>query len=109
MGQLFLQNIFQGPYKVDNAEKELYFPFPETWLNIIEQRDLIKRLFHYYPNSSFTIQTQSVYIIQTCKNTSIKIIQDEMIAEGSRQINEKLSSKDFNIGMDFSKLQIFGA
>lgn len=76
MGRRILDNIFDGPFIVDETVKELFFSFPENWTNIIEQRCLFQRLFHYYPNlKKLTIKTQSVYIIQCTPAECCKIVQ----------------------------------
>jgi hypothetical protein len=65
MGRLHLNNIFDEE-KVDEKTTELFFSFPERWMNIVEERSLFSRIQLLYPNlKKLTIKTQSVYIIQS--------------------------------------------
>lgn len=76
IGRRVLDNIFDGPFVVDETIKTLFLSFPENWTNIIEQRCLFQRLFHYYPNlTKLTIKTQSVYIIQCTPAGCCRIVQ----------------------------------
>jgi hypothetical protein len=64
MGRNILDNLFDT-MKVDEVVTSCYFSFPETWLNIVEQRSLLSRIEKYYPNVKHVkIKTHSVYIIQ---------------------------------------------
>lgn len=63
---------------------EAFFVFPETWLNIIEQRLLFARLGHYCPNlKKVFIKTHSAYIIQCTPNGCAQIVLDGQIDECS--------------------------
>jgi len=79
MGRNHLDNLFDQEC-VDEKTTELFFSFPERWLNIVEERSLYPRIKRLYPNvKKVTIKTQSVYIIQTTPPECVKIItpQDE--------------------------------
>lgn len=65
MGRNHLDNIFDKEI-VDEKTTELFFSFPERWMNIVEERMLFERIKRLYPNmKKVTIKTQSVYIIQS--------------------------------------------
>jgi hypothetical protein len=64
MGRNILDNLFDTMI-VDTSVTSCYFSFPETWLNVVEQRSLLSRIEKYYPNiEQVKIKTHSVYIIQ---------------------------------------------
>ena len=74
MGTNVLRSIFDKMEMLPDV-KEVFLPFPENWLNIIEQRVLFQRLGHYCPNlEKVTIKTQSVYIIQCTPAGSCLIV-----------------------------------
>lgn len=65
MGRTHLDNIFDREI-VDEKTTELFFSFPERWMNIVEERTLFERIKRLYPNmQKVMIKTQSVYIIQS--------------------------------------------
>jgi hypothetical protein len=76
IGYGVLEDIFDKMV-VNERIQNLFLSFPERWLNIIEQRQLLSRLEIYCPNlKSVHIKTHSVYIIQTTPNTCCYVIQD---------------------------------
>lgn len=83
MGRNILDNCFDE-FKIDGETTEIFFSFPERWLNILEQRELYDRLDKYYPNlKKVTIKTHSVYIIQCTPSRHIGIVDDSsLIPEG---------------------------
>ncbi len=73
-GRKVLEGLFDEMRMMPEVE-EVFFSFPETWLNVIEQRMLFSRLEHFCPNlKKVTIKTHSVYIIQCTPNGSAKIV-----------------------------------
>ena len=75
-GRNNLDNLFEG-LKIDKSKKRLYFEYPERWLNILEQRALLDRIFILYPNiEKVVIKTHSVYIIQCTYKEHIRIYDD---------------------------------
>ncbi len=94
MGRRVLDNIFDGPFEVDEKVTKLFFSFPENWTNIIEQRCLFQRLFHFYPNlKELTIKTQSVYIIQCTPAGCCQIVQCPGEENGLPQETNDMTAK----------------
>lgn len=63
--------------QIDRDTTALSLRFPERWLNILEQRALIKRIEHFYPNiQKVEIITHSVYILQTVHKEHLSIADD---------------------------------
>lgn len=80
IGRNVLDNLFDTMI-VDTSITSCYFSFPETWLNVIEQRALFDRIEKYYPNvKSVKVKTHSVYIIQMGNKDEVFIVgaDDEM-------------------------------
>lgn len=75
-GKNYLEDLFNPEIPNINKEvKELYFHYPERWLNIVEQRSLLTRIGKYMPNvEELVIVTHSVYIIQCVKSDYIRIM-----------------------------------
>jgi len=95
MGRKVLDGIFDD-YRMMPDVREVTLPFPENWLNIIEQRLLYRRLGYYCPNlKTVMIKTQSVYIIQCTCAQNLKIIHydsptpDESNADGTINLTGK--------------------
>lgn len=80
MGTEVLRRLFDVETNVELPNvTELYLPFPERWLNIVEERSLFQRLARWCPNlKKVTIKTQSVYIIQSTPNGHAFIVTVEM-------------------------------
>ena len=82
MGRNVLSGLFDEMKMMPEVEN-VFFSFPENWLNIIEQRMLFSRLEHFCPNlKKVTIKTQSVYIIQCTPSGSAKIVASQEESEG---------------------------
>lgn len=81
-------------YTIENyisGVSELTLYYPERFLNIIEQRDLVNRIEKVgYKKAS--IVTSSVYIIQCVDSKNVRIYEDENIPEDGR----------FKLSNDFS-------
>lgn len=61
-----LRNMFIDK-KIDDITANLVLVFPERWLNVVQQMDLINRIYAYYPNlKTLCIKTQSPLIITNC-------------------------------------------
>ena len=72
-----LQQMFDKE-EIDPTVTELTFMFPERWLNVVEERSLLRRLEHFYPNlTDVRIYTQSVYILQCVAKKDILILSSE--------------------------------
>lgn len=77
MGLSVLKNCFDDEV-VDTKTTEVFFSYPERWMNIIEERSLYGRLVRLYPNlKKVRIKTQSVYIIQSTPAGRIAIVSSE--------------------------------
>ena len=77
MGRGVLESLFDK-MQIDTSARNVEFSFPETWLNILEQRQLLARLQEYCPNlESVIIDTHSVYIIQCTPNGCVFIVTPE--------------------------------
>ena len=77
VGLSALQQMFDKE-EIDPLVTKLELMFPERWLNIVEERSLLRRLEHFYPNlTEVKIYTQSVYILQCVSNKDIVIISSE--------------------------------
>lgn len=76
MGINELRNMFKDEI-VDEKKTELFFSFPERWLNVIQERSLYMRIQKFYPNvKKVTIKTHSVYIIQTTRQDECLIVDE---------------------------------
>lgn len=74
MGTHHLRRMFIDE-KVDESTTELFFSFPERWLNIIQERSLYIRIQKFFPNvKKVVIKTQSVFIIQNTKSDCVQIV-----------------------------------
>lgn len=82
IGYTDLKGIFTDEnYKPTGKTLILYYP--ERFLNILEQRILIRRLEDFgYEDVSIT--THSEHICTTVPNGCLKVVQDELIEEGSQ-------------------------
>ncbi len=108
-----LKQIFDKEH-VDASVTQAVFYYPERWLNIVEERSLYGRLTKYCPNLKHVkIITQSVYIIQCTKASSVRIVksEDEVQREqADRGLTQEADSGrlwyDNVMTMDFSKLQV---
>lgn len=73
MGITVLKDIFD--HDKENDCESLFLSFPETWLNIIEQRCLYQRLAKYCKKlKEVTIKTHSVYIVQCTHRENLLIV-----------------------------------
>lgn len=80
-----LQKFFTvQDYKGDSKEIEWFYP--ERFLNIVEQRQLITRL-ESSDYKKVRIVTHSVYIIQCCINVNIAQVQGEILDEDVFQLS----------------------
>ena len=89
-------------YKPVSKTIELYYP--ERFLNIIEQRGLIRRL-ESFGFEKVKITTHSEHICTTVPNGYLKVVQDELIKEGSQF---KLSNDYVGLHDDGGLNVIFG-
>lgn len=100
MGRGVLDNCFDK-FKIDEETTNVFFSFPERWLNILEQRCLYDRLDKYYPNlKKITIKTHSVYIIQCTQASYIRIVDDPFLVPEGKGL-DKLYIE--NVGDIFSE------
>jgi len=82
MGRGVLDNIFDERV-VEARTTHIFLSYPERWTNIIEQRLILPRVAHYYPNLKYLqIKTHSVYIIQCCPNVCVKLFTAEEEPDG---------------------------
>jgi hypothetical protein len=82
MGRGVLDNIFDE-FRVTPKTTHIYLAYPERWTNIIEQRLILPRVAHYYPDlQHLQIKTHSVYILQCCPNVCVKLYTDEEQPDG---------------------------
>jgi hypothetical protein len=73
IGQSVCRNCFDD-LEVDQKTTKIAIEYPERWCNILELRQLVKRILDYYPNvENITIKTHSVYIIQCTQAAQIRI------------------------------------
>lgn len=73
IGYGFIENCFDG-LKVDSKTESMHLEYPERWCNILEQRQLVKRIVDFYPNiKKVTMKTHSVYIIQCTQACQVGI------------------------------------
>jgi hypothetical protein len=79
MGLGVLKRLFDADINATLPDvTHLFLPFPERWLNIVEERSLYPRLQMWCPNlTSLEIKTQSVYIIQCTQREHIGILKHE--------------------------------
>lgn len=115
MGRNILDNLYDN-MKMMPEVQNVFFSFPEQWLNIIEQRVLFQRLEHYCPNlKQIKIKTHSVYIIQCTPSGCAKIIgsQEEMenalpgeTIEGKINLHEKMYTPNVGGIFDVNKLNV---
>jgi hypothetical protein len=112
IGRSLLDNIFEK-FVIDETITEATFSFPENWTNIIEQRCLFSRLFHYYPNlKKVVIKTQSVYIIQCTPAGCCRIVQcpgeENGLPDEQQSIDTKLYSPMVMNIVNPKQLNVFG-
>lgn len=73
IGQQICRNCFDD-FKIDQKTDKVYIEYPERWCNILELRQLVKRILDYYPNViEIVIKTHSVYVIQCTRAEQIRI------------------------------------
>lgn len=73
VGRGILENIFDKKV-IDKKTTDVGIRYPETWCNIPELQCLVEWIPHFYPNvEKVTIETHSVYIIQTVRSEQIGI------------------------------------
>lgn len=102
IGYQELKNLFTIENYKASVDVTLYYP--ERFLNILEQRDLVKRA----KNAGFKslkVYTHSVYIIQTVSSDNIKVVCDADIPEDGRF---KLSNDDSGMPHDGGIGVLFG-
>ena len=106
MGRDVLESLFDRMEVREDVEN-VFFSFPEHWLNITEQRQLFERLAKFCPNlKDVKIKTHSVYIIQCTRNTCCYMM-DESIPEhtdGKHYHDGPMAGNMF----DMSKLNVVG-
>ena len=103
VGYADLKGIFTNEnYKPLSKTIELYYP--ERFLNIIEERDLIRRL-ESFGFEKVKITTHSEHICTTVPNDCLKVVQDELIKESSQF---KLSNDYVGLHDDGGLNVIFG-
>ena len=79
LGYEELKLLFTQPgVKVDYRKLRLYYP--ERFLNILEQRALLRRLEHA-GYEDVVITTGNEHILTTCRSEYIRIVQDQVIEE----------------------------
>lgn len=109
MGMGVLERLFDK-MEVDPLCKDVYLSFPERWLNIVEQRQLLDRLQKYCPNlESATIKTHSVYIIQCTPNTCCAIVDDDIRSIDDHALDQHLYTRNANNLFDLSGMNVVGA
>ena len=101
-GYLDLKGLFTDP-NFRPFTKSLTLYYPERFLNILEQRELTARLERNGYEEVLVI-THSVYILQTVKASSIRVVNDKDIAEGQGVF--KLSNDDVGLPLNLEQLQI---
>jgi hypothetical protein len=106
-----LQTLFdvESPPELLNI-KQVSFWYPERYLNIVEERSLLRRLDKSCPQlEQVEIITQSVYLLQTVSNKDIKILSSE--EEDRKELQQesdtgKLWNSNITVP-DFGKIQTF--
>lgn len=82
VGYIDLEGIFTNEnYKPLSKTIELYYP--ERFLNILEERTLIRRL-ESFGFEKVKITTHSEHICTTVPNDCLRVVQDELIEESSQ-------------------------
>jgi hypothetical protein len=80
---------------------DVFLSFPERWLNIIECRQLFKRLQKYCPNLKFVkIKTHSPIIMSSIENNKDAFLMDETMNNNDNleeHLYHKESIGDFNM------------
>lgn len=103
LGRNVLECLFDRMEQVD--DKMLTLSYPERWLNLVEQRQLFKRIEKYCPNmEKVIVLTHSVYIIQCTPNTCCKVFreEDDIDCGGRLYSGPKMSF------LEFGKLNVLG-
>lgn len=76
MGRKYLENMFEY-FNINNTVTDMFFSFPERWLNVAEQQQLFDRIENYYPNvERITIKTHAPLIITQVPNGFAFILDD---------------------------------
>lgn len=89
MGYGDLESMFDTMQICEDITK-LYFPFPERFLNVLEQRELFERIKKYFPNAkSVQIKTHSPFIIQSAPKGSVHLLPVTKLA-GDGTYKDKL-------------------
>lgn len=84
-----LKSLFTDPnYKSTGLHLQLYYP--ERFLNTLEQRALIDRLYKA-DYSSVELVTHSEHILCTVDHKNILVVQDELIPEGVFKLSNDAS------------------
>lgn len=81
IGYGVLKGLFSDPDFKSDGRCVLFYP--ERFLNILEQRELIPRA-EKAGISELEIVTHSVYIVQCVKKEDVRIVDDDEIKEGSQ-------------------------
>lgn len=77
MGKNVLHEIFDDE-TVNETRTRVVLPFPERWLNIVEEQSLFLRLQKYCPNlKTVEVKTQSPHIISTTPRECCFIVRGE--------------------------------
>ena len=77
VGYSCLKKIFDNMI-IDESIKRVELYFPERNINILEQRQLLGRIFTYFPNINWIyIETHSPFIVQSIPNGHVFVVQYE--------------------------------
>lgn len=114
IGQGVLRQIFVQE-RVDPTVKNVHLWFPESWLNVVQERSIFDRLEKYCPNlEELVIDTHSVYIIQCTPSGMVKIISSQAEQDYGNEHQglpqeciEGVQSFTVPTQRDFSKIQVF--
>jgi len=76
-GMGILESMFDKMEQRPGIE-DLVLSFPERWLNIVEQRQLLERIEKYLPDiKRVDIKTHSPFIIQCTPNECARVVADK--------------------------------
>jgi len=104
IGRETIENLFEKQ-EIKDDKKKINIYFPESWCNILELRVILRRIQHFYPNiESVRIETHSVYLIQTCYNVFVQVLQDGDFHENGDKIYDRYCFPENGS----EKLQVFG-
>jgi len=100
VGVTILKSLFHDTtFKDPNTELTLFYP--ERFLNVLEQRDLINRI----KKQNYTIVnivTHSCFIIQTVNKENLRVVNDDAIPEDGNLFI--LSNNDSGMNLNFEKI-----